>query len=68
MLEAVSLYYIKIHELNYITGSHVYLEWLMYYTFCVILQCAYVLQDSCVSHTAHIIDIGCPSVCLSVTR
>jgi len=23
---------------------------------------------TCVSHTAHVMDIGCPSVCLSVTR
>jgi len=28
MLEAVSLYYIELYELNYITGSH--MEWLMY--------------------------------------
>jgi len=40
MLEAVSLYYIKIYELNYITGSHEELEWLMYDTFCIIQQCA----------------------------
>jgi len=39
MLEA--LCYIKIYELNYITGSHGDLELLMYYTFCIILQCAY---------------------------
>jgi len=30
MLEEVSLYYIKNYELNYITGSHGDLEWLMY--------------------------------------
>jgi len=40
-----SLYYIKIYELNYITGSHGDLEWLMYYTFCIILQCAYEVVD-----------------------
>jgi len=40
MLEAVSLYYIEIFELNYITCSHGDLEWLIYYTFCIILQCA----------------------------